>query len=490
MRQQLIVSAVILLCISACHKAELTDNVSTTATDMYTIEINTTRSIGNILSTERNPSPFTKASNDDDDFFNEVRQVQSFESIVLPELQPHIWVGNILTKESIADCNYKPLIYPRSPITVSLTLPQTSPKTIASPSFSNYLSYIQEQIENADFNQNDEFNYSIEQFTSYSELKTAFGSNVNTNQIFNNSSSTSSETDYQISKATGLYVKFYQTTFKAIMDYPNSPMAEIPEDKIESAVYINSITYGRLGILTLETNETVEYANTVMNNIFNKIFTSESVYYSSEETSFLDGCSFKVYLIGGNGATSVETFSGLSGFIQHIKRGVFSKEEPGAPIFCTFNHVQDNSPVGINFKYNIKREPLYVEMKYEDVDSENGNINLHFYRNKSKVPTIANPNIEFKVQVTHMEYTYPSHEPDTSSVRVLRTYMNSGYQTSIQIANNVKLSSTKIEREGSPREGFRTYYHVKNASFMLYESDKYRIMGINPINSRNAHDSN
>lgn len=115
----------------------------------------------------------------------------------------------------------------------------------------------------------------------------------------------------------------------------------------------------------------------------------------------MNGCDFKVYLIGGNGSTSVESFSGLTGFIQHIKKGIFSKDAPGTPIFCTFNHVKDNSPVSINFKFNVKKEPLYVELVHKPklpiptgrpVYSKirgYGNIYVYFYRNKAKIPTIA-----------------------------------------------------------------------------------------------------
>ena len=82
----------------------------------YVFNINTTRSVGNILT----PQTITRAV--DADPFTEIREVECFESVVLPELQPHIWIGNILTKGSVANCIYKPLIYPRVPITISLTL--------------------------------------------------------------------------------------------------------------------------------------------------------------------------------------------------------------------------------------------------------------------------------------------------------------------------------------------------------------------------------
>lgn len=72
-----------------------------------------------------------------------MREVESSESVVLPELIPHIWIGNIMKISSIANCDYKPLVYSRTPIKISLTLPNTASQEIVNPSFSSYLSYIQ-----------------------------------------------------------------------------------------------------------------------------------------------------------------------------------------------------------------------------------------------------------------------------------------------------------------------------------------------------------
>ena len=85
------------------------------------IEINTTRDAWNMLD---NPSGSGMLKSTSSDPFTEIREVESTESIVLPELIPHIWVGNIMKKSSIADCIYQPLIYPRSAIIVGLTLPK------------------------------------------------------------------------------------------------------------------------------------------------------------------------------------------------------------------------------------------------------------------------------------------------------------------------------------------------------------------------------
>ncbi|KAA2438325.1 hypothetical protein F2X94_15615 [Alistipes onderdonkii] len=501
-RYFIILGILIVACTKIDDKSLSVPNLPLQNSDLI-IDISTTRSAGNILG--YNSDSKTRAMGDDP--FTEIREVECFESVVLPELQPHIWIGNIMTKGSIVNCVYKPLIYPRTPINVSLTLPGTSPQEIQTPSYSQYLSYVQEQIGKGTFSQNDEFNFSIEQFTSYHELKVAFGSNANTNAIFLGSSSESSRSEHMIKKATGLYVKFYQSSFKAIMDYPTGQIAEIPENLRDSAVYINSITYGRLGILTLETNESVYDAQEMINKIFKTIFYSESKTFTSQEQSFLNGCDFKVYMIGGNGSTSVESFTGLDGFIQHIKKGTFSQDEPGTPIFCTFNHVKDNSPVSVNFKFSVKKEPLYVELVHKPLPLPDpqrgqsfskirgyGNLYVYFYRDRAKVPTIAHPAIKINIIEKLTENQIKSGNiVNTNERTVTRVLQNAGYQTSMILSwvyytgrDGRQLSKSDIymytyEVGRNPVNDIERIYE-----YWLEESDDYVILNTSPLTMENC----
>lgn len=477
----------------SCTKEDIHDNISP-ATSKATediIYINTTRSPGNILG--YNDSIQTRSGGVGDDPFTEIREAECFESVILPELQPHIWVGNILTKSSIINCVYKPLVYPRTPITLSLTLPGTFSQSIAKPSYSQYLAYIQEQTEQGTYVQNNEFSFSVDQFTSYNELKVAFGSNVNTSGIFWKSSTSTSSEDHTINKATGLYVKFYQTSFKAIMDYPDKQIATIPSNMIDSAVYINSITYGRLGILTIETNEAVAIAKNHINKIFKTIFYNSSTSFTQEEQNFLNGCEFKIYMIGGNSSTSVETFTGLTGFLQHIKKGSFNKNEPGVPIFTTFNYVKDNSPVSVNFRFSVKREPLYVELVCKPIGNKVGDLYLYFYANQAKVPTIAHPAIKFNIKhdYWYWEWTRSLDNRDLISHKVdTTTYQNAGYQTSLKIMSNVWLvkGHAPISRPAPRGDHDHEPGELWKHEYMLLESpnNEYKSIGYNPINSDNT----
>ena len=445
------------------------------------INIKTYRTSGNILS--KDSIYFKKKKQmriSSTDPFTIVREVECFESIILPELQPHIWLGNVLTRNSVANCNYKPIACIKKPITISTTLSQSNVETIENPSFSATMKYIKEQISNSSFIQNDEFDFSVEQFTSYNELKSTFGCNVNTDFLFWGGSTSETQTEHHISKATGLYIKFFQTSFKAIMDYPTLPYTNLPKDIIDSAVYVNSITYGRLGIMALETNMSADYAKSTISSSFHKLFTSGSSNLTKEEKDFLDGCDFKVYLIGGEGASAVQTFTGLSGFVDHIKKGNFSKEKPGVPIFCTFNNVSDNSQASIKFIYSIKKQPLYIELLLTDKKGDSmytlGTITAKFYSSLSRVPAIAKPQMPILVEHSY----YYRHDGknifqrDTIDKKSIIKFYNSGQNTSqiiLQNATLIKIVPTRFIN--NPRNPEFEYGYREQSSYRLLPSEDY-----------------
>ena len=452
--------------------SQLSRNNSTYPQNAITIDINTTRNPYNLISSTGLHSDYlanTRSSNDDDPFVEE-RIVESSESVVLPELTPHIFLGNIMRRSSIVDCQYIPLVSV-NPISVALTLPNTTTGIINNTATA-YTNYVNKQTSQATYSQNNEFFFSVEQFTSYNELKSTFGNNSNTSFLFWGSSSSSEHEERQISKATGIYLKFWQTSFKAIMDYPSDLASQVPQNLVDSLVYINSITYGRLGIMTLETNSTASYSKTILTDSYNTIMTKGGSYLTQEQRAFLEGCEFKVYLIYPNGSAGVETISGMDGFVNCIKKSVFSKDSPGGPLFCTFNNVKDNSPVKVRFKYNIRREPLYVEMKTLKESNGKENLTLFFYRNINKVPTIANPRLSFKLRTDTDNWHHILGNSHSTSYDY---YQNSGQNTSLTIVSPVVFYRRVTERRGRD-DSFEIY--TSDQEFTLEKDNGYEVIGM------------
>lgn len=178
---------------------------------------------------------------------------------------------------SIQDLNYKPVFASLNPITVSLSIPainQNTAITITNPSLSATRAAVYNYLKTADFTQNGQLSYSIEQFSSYDELKVAFGSNVNSRNLFGKNSSSTNVEEGMVARQSGFYVKFYQTSFTLDMDVPNGSLVKdnnFDSEGIEP-VYVSSISYGRMGILAIETNEKAEDAKRIINETFNKLF--------------------------------------------------------------------------------------------------------------------------------------------------------------------------------------------------------------------------
>ena len=95
-----------------------------------------------------------------------------------------------------------------------------------------------------------------------------------------------------------MYVKFFQSSFTVNMDI--APLSDQPiQGKSEyEPVYVNSLTYGRLGIIAFETDESYEFAETCIKKEFDRIFSKKTTTLNKEEEKFFENTEFKVLIIG------------------------------------------------------------------------------------------------------------------------------------------------------------------------------------------------
>lgn len=358
-----------------------------------TFSISTTRSDGNILRAGalRGLSSSNPLA---------LREVECGEFVILTKDLQYIWPGSILYKSSLSTAEYKPIICRRNPLTVSFTLRGSSSREIEQPSNSAYYACLQENLKTSIVPQSSFFQLSIDQFSSYEELKLAYGYNVQTSFIIGKHRKTTTKEEHRIKKATGLYVRFLQTSFKAMLDYPEDGIGYIPEAILDSAVYVNSVTYGRLGILTVETDVDVETAHNRLEKAFSVLFVNGKKQLEQSEKEFLDGCEFKLFTAGGNAEREVASFRGYDEFMEHIVNNTFSKSSHGVPILYTLNNARDDASYRCRFKVQTFRDPVYVQLvsKADPNNRDKLDYSLKFYRTKSRIPTIPPDDIEFVVE--------------------------------------------------------------------------------------------
>lgn len=354
-------------------------------------------------------------SPEDDAFFNRQYIVKSTEATLLYG-RNYIYPGAILEANSISDQKYIPVfVSNRNPITVSMTLthkkPKPTSKQISSPSYSKLSDYVKEMAIGGSFEQNEKFMFQNRRFTFYDEIKSAFGTNVNTRKLFSSKKESSTEEREKILKSSGMYVKFYQASFTVNMDV--APLSNQPikgKTNLEP-VYVSSVTYGRLGVLVFESDETYEFAETCIKKEFDRIFYKKTTTLTEKERLFFENTEFKVLIIGADSDYTVQTIKGYGHFLNLIYNSKFSETSFGVPISCTFSYANTHGLVETEFVNHLQIEPLFVKFSKEnskynqDYSSNNywasSQRYLNFYKDRAKTkPAYPYTDIIFELTET------------------------------------------------------------------------------------------
>ncbi|MDQ0782785.1 thiol-activated cytolysin [Chryseobacterium sp. W4I1] len=259
------------------------------------------------------------------------------------------FIGGVYNSTTLDNLSYTPISYPVKPITVSYSFPSDFiVDTIEKPTLSSMRSSIFKAMQSANFSgqQSLAFDYNIKQFSYYSELKIAFGANVNIGSIFSIDISGSNN---KVKKNTGIFAKFTQKNFTIDMDIPDNGNIFKNESDLDLAasknpVYINSITYGRLGIISLESDYSYNETAFALKAALNAKMVNGSISIDVQSKKILEESDLKVYILGGIGSDAVQVVQGYTGFINFIVNGgQFTANAPGVPINFTAAHAGDNS---------------------------------------------------------------------------------------------------------------------------------------------------
>lgn len=261
----------------------------------------------------------------------------------------YTFLGSLLNAKTVDDGSYKPAPFRLKPIDISFSFPSDFViGTIERPSLSAMRAAVNKATRSAYFSgeQSLSFEYDIKQFSKYEEVKFAFGGNVNVSNIFKLEFSGS---DHNISKKTGVFAKFIQRNFTADMDIPFDGNiflnnSDLQNSQSHNPIYINSITYGRLGILALESDYTYDEVLFALKAAFSAEIVNGELNIDSKNLEVLQKSSLKTYVLGGKGQDAVQLVNGFKGFSDFITNGgEFTANTPGVPIYFSASHASDNS---------------------------------------------------------------------------------------------------------------------------------------------------
>jgi hypothetical protein len=179
-----------------------------------------------------------------------------------------------------------------------------------------------------------------------------------------------------------LLLKFVQKYYVATVNPPVSPTAffdaSVTPDDLDNYTgpgnplcYVQSVTYGRLGILSMTSTESQSMMTAALNAAFNSLFVSGTIDVSTEHEQVLQESTMKLLILGGQGTSAVQNLTDpIAGLLNWISAGIeLAPETRGVPISYTVAHLKDNSMARFQYTTEFTRrlcafadQPLWISV--------------------------------------------------------------------------------------------------------------------------------
>jgi hypothetical protein len=235
--------------------------------------------------------------------------------------------------------------------------------------------------------------FNVVELHSESQLSTALGGGLN----WPGGAEIAASFDFSSSdKKTKILVNLTQAYYTIDVDAPTTPKdffdPSVTVDDLKPQVdpgspplYVQSITFGRRVIFSVETNETATDIKAALEATYKGAVTANAK-VSAEHKQMLSSSSIRAFVIGGAGGEATGAISGFEGLITYIKNGGnYSKDSPGAPIAYKLAYL-DNEVTKMAFtteysekECNKTQGDVHAELtsiKHVSGDDVGGNIEL------------------------------------------------------------------------------------------------------------------
>ena len=271
------------------------------------------------------------------------------EMVAMDPTTDVIYPGALIKGESISTGMYTPIVFPRKPLTLSISLENIEgdvARTIDDPKLSTIRQAVRDILSQkitgatpADF--------SFEKKAVYSEqqLKIALKASYESAVL-----KVSGSFDFSKSETRSRTVaKFMQKYYSIDIDIPAQPSDFFKTPIALSALgsyspmYVSTVTYGRLALFMVESSK----SNTEVEAALQASYDAAIKASGSIETKYSDvlaASTISVYVCGGSGEGAVASISGYAAFANYITSGGnYTKDSPGAPISYKLRYLKDNS---------------------------------------------------------------------------------------------------------------------------------------------------
>ncbi|MGJ1323412.1 thiol-activated cytolysin family protein [Sphingobacterium faecium] len=220
----------------------------------------------------------------------------------------------------------------------------------------------------------------LDTFRVYEELKTLYGYNKGIDAFLINSSTVKKGENHLITSVSAIKIKFFQHNFTIDVDVPNSHNELFDPTGLNlpaitggvTPVYVKSVTYGRMGVMIIESTESSEK---LYNAVYKQLGILKNLigidkHLTEEEKNIINSASIRVKYTGiGTDLAPLVSVSGVNGFIDVLQANTtYSKTSPGIPVafqlaYLNSGHGLVEAPFQIN--YGPYQKP-YVRIQYKN----------------------------------------------------------------------------------------------------------------------------
>ena len=301
-----------------------------------------------------------------------------------------IWLGSILDARSLAESKFDEIVFDRAPYTFSISLKGNGQQVMGTvngtrSAYEQKLSdLLSPDITKA---QAGTAEFSLEDIYSKDDLmfKIGYGVGLDTENI---AAKISGLFDFSNKKIKSrILVKYTQVYYSSSIDKPSKPSRLFAnglqfsefQSKIDgnvSPVYISSIKYGRMGYLSIESEENETTVKTAINNSLKIFAFSAGGELTAEVTNVFKNSKMRVVMIGGDVDTMSNISSGLDGFNRWVQNGSTKNNiSAGMPIAFELSYLKNNRTAEV-YKMNKQYAVVWYDAKAETNTNGNNNTNI------------------------------------------------------------------------------------------------------------------
>jgi Thiol-activated cytolysin len=152
-----------------------------------------------------------------------------------------------------------------------------------------------------------------------------------------------------------------------------SDFASVLRDSDESFLYVQSVTYGRMGIAAFASNYSKSQIQEALEASYKALASNGSFSMSHDEQSVAESIHAQLIIYGGSGGNAYEATSGdfMDGLRGWVKNGD-GKLEEGLPISYTLSNLADGSPAALHTEYNYSTYKPFAQYDSFRVEIDSG----------------------------------------------------------------------------------------------------------------------